>query len=226
MVAKNGRNKPSTIANIQRMARAIRPNHKDKEAYYGLDGPVPEGLDPEQGEVYKSLLASSQTEGSGFDEAAAEIIARNPIMAKQYLEQLRKRTIERVAAHLSECTKLVDLPLEVVEAILSLPGEDSMHYFYAMTEIAKAKLNLTSDEVRETVDLARVIHVMEEEDQEKLDPGIKEDYKVVGQKPVGQGGMAKPIDQEEWDELAKEEQAPDHTTRTIWARQARARLAR
>jgi len=192
---------------------AARDKYSLDEAIEGMST-VPEDLSPEQAEVYRKLIASAQMKDSGFDEAAAEIIARNPTMAQQYLEQLRKRTVERVAAHLSECKELVDLPLDTIKTMLSLPMEDSMHYVYAITEISKAKLDLTQEEIKETVDLARVIHVMEEEDRDK----IKDDRTVVGQAPLK-------INPSQLDEEFKDlEPAPDHTIRTIWARQARSRL--
>jgi hypothetical protein len=72
-------------------------------------------------------------------------------------------TVERVAANLSECKELVDLPTETVETLLQLPAEDAMNLVQATSVVGESGIRLTKEEVKEAIDLARVINIMEEE---------------------------------------------------------------
>ncbi len=122
----------------------------------------PDGLDPDEQLVYKEVLQAT-SENNGFREVVAEMFARNPELCKRYTDDMRKRTVEKVAGHLSECQKFVDLPLEIMEMILALPFNDMQRLSYAIAAISSANITMTKDEVKESVDLARVIHVMDEE---------------------------------------------------------------
>ena len=128
---------------------------------------APDDMTPEQQKVYKQLRAFAQFQNSGFDEIAADIFARDPKMAEKYTAKHRKLVVEKVAASLSDCKMLTDLPVDTVGTLLKLPHGDIPGYVNAVRTIAEAKITLTPAEVKEVVDLSRVIHVMEEEQQEK-----------------------------------------------------------
>ena len=122
--------------------------------------PVPDGMSAEQAEDYRKLIRASRQKSSSFEELAAELISSDPKLARKYEERHRQMTVEKVAANLSECKELVDLPVETVETMLALPAEDAMNLVQATSAVREAGIRLTKAEIKEAIDLARVIHVM------------------------------------------------------------------
>ena len=124
-------------------------------------------MSAEQAEDYRKLIRASRQKSSSFEELAAELISSDPKLARKYEERHRQMTVEKVAANLSECKELVDLPVETVETMLALPAEDAMNLVQATSAVREAGIRLTKAEIKEAIDLARVIHVMEEEQYEQ-----------------------------------------------------------
>jgi hypothetical protein len=192
----------------------------DDSAKYEEEIPVPEDMEPDQAETYRQLIRLSRTKESSFEKVAAEIIARDPNFSKQYLERHRKQTVEKVAAGLSDCRKLVDLPVETVSILLELPPEDAMHLTRTVGELANAGVKLTPEEVKEAVDLARVIHIMEEEqlsEEKDLAYDLMKGRGIIGQ---ARAVPAVPVDYE-GPMPSSMTPVPDKVT---MAREARSRL--
>jgi hypothetical protein len=135
------------------------------------------------------------------------------------------KTVEKAAAGLAECRKLVDLPLDVVGTLLELPPQDTMALTQTVIAIAESGIQLTPEEVKEAVDLARVIHVMEEEiiDEEKdraYDLMKGGQGQMIGQQVSRHDPMG-PIDADYKEFGHREMQMPN---KVELARRARARL--
>ena len=134
-----------------------------QSATYEEEISVPEDMSPEQAEMFKQLVRVSHRKGADFANVAAEIIARDQNLSNQYLERHRKMTVEKVAAAISGCKEFVNLPIETVKTFLDLPAQDSVSLVQTLTVLAETGIKLTQNEVKEAIDLAHVIHVMEEE---------------------------------------------------------------
>ena len=215
---------PAAKALPQVRRRHMKQPAEMYEAMHEEAIPIPEDMEPEQAETYRQLIRLSRMKESSFEKVAAEIIARDPTFSAQYQERHRKHTVEKVAAGLSECRRLVDLPLDTVGTLLELPPEDAMHLTRTIGELSTAGITLTPDEVKEAVDLARVIHVMEEEqlsEEKDLAYDLMKGRGVIGQ-AIGQAQVM-PAPAIDYDERMLTGDRPS-TDRVSMARAARARM--
>ena len=131
---------------------------------------APEHLTPEQKVTFQNLWTASRDKSSGFDIAAIEALATNPDVMAKYTKAHRELTIKKVAQAMSiGSDQFLGLPLDVVKTVLSLSPTDMRCVMGTAQTIKTSGLQLDNDEIRAAIDMAKVIHVMEEEDAQDGD---------------------------------------------------------
>jgi hypothetical protein len=127
---------------------------------------VPEGLTAEQEKTWKALVkaAKESWQMSGFGEAAAEVIVRDPELCKEFLETHRRQTIQKMSDSLSRTNVLLDLPPEVIKKILTIPENEYRQLRNAAAALASSGLDSDLEMIQEAMDIAIAAHIMDEPD--------------------------------------------------------------
>ncbi len=124
---------------------------------------APEGMSEEEAKAWAHLWKVAKDSSSGFGEAAAEVIARNPELRAQFVETHRRQAVNRLGEALSKVNSILDLPAEVVKKIISIPEHEYRQLRNAQTVIERSGIDDKDLTVlKEALDLAVAVQIMDE----------------------------------------------------------------
>jgi hypothetical protein len=98
--------------------------------YYGrMPTPkIPEGMNKETAEIWKTLYKAAKDQSSGFGEAAAEVIARDPELREKFKAAQRQHAVKKVAETLARANSILELPAESLEKIFRIPQNENLSH--------------------------------------------------------------------------------------------------
>ena len=136
---------------------------------------APEDLDPETKQRWESFCASSLKDPISSLAAVAGVICGNEKLFDQFKELHKKAVLAEAAKALAFAPKALDLKPEFLREILLMSATEIRSLVPVSIAIEKIQSELTIEDVKELVNEASVMSVMEETKAEEYDEGYPED---------------------------------------------------
>ena len=130
---------------------------------------IPEEIPAELRSEYMQLVEASRRDTISFNKAIIETVIANPGLMASYIKRHKEKTIEKIAMSLSRASsKLIDLPIDTLQALSNISIEDMSCLFGAIKTIQRSHVSLSSDDIKAVIDTAKVMKVMEEQEPNEL----------------------------------------------------------
>jgi len=122
----------------------------------------PDNLSPEELQAWEQLVRASKDPSSGFSEAAAEIIAKDPELRTKFLDIHRRQTINKMGEVLGRVNKILDLPVDVIGKLLEIPEIEFQQLRNVTNILQQSGMESDPQLLAEAVDLAVATRIMDE----------------------------------------------------------------
>ena len=145
-----------------------------------FEAAAPKDLNDAEKIRWANVARAAEADVGSLIDCGARVMAQNPGVYEEFMRLHRNARKQEVSVHIAGCPTLLDSSPEFIQKILTIPVVEMSNITHAMRAMQKCPEPLSIAEVREVMDQASVLSVMDDKTEEDADLEDEVGYAVTG----------------------------------------------